>query len=410
MILIACGGFISRKKSTPKCSKQINFLGFNIDTENETISIPPEKWEKFQVEINEIYYSKEVPFKVIEKLRGKMCSFAIVVQNLRLYIRRVTESLALAEKHGWPNIKIDQRIKDDLYFWISNKIKHIRTVRPWIEKQSVLVDKNIYRIWTDASDIAAGYVDFCGHVRTIYFNQVEMSMGIVIKEALAILRYLEFNKKAMSNKRILFYCDNEGVVRSFYHGSKNSNLNDIIRTINIMAIECNMVLAIFWVSTDIQKADEASRTVDLKEEILSDKAFQIATSDLVPTIDCMATNANAKCEKYISRFHEDMAIGKNFLTIIPSGNEILYCFPPKTLANVTAKHIFTLRNKFIFIFHVMQEMPYFVAFKPKGSKLLRLDDKCAVTTLVPCKKRDKKHDWYTPNEKMKSIFAIIKYY
>ena len=235
-----------------------------------------------------------------------------------------------------------------------------------------------------------------------------MAIGIVIKEALAILRYLEFNKTTMSNKRILFYCDNEGVVHSFYHGSKNSNLNDIIRTINIMAIDCNMVLAIFWVSTHIQKADEASRTIDLKEEILSDKAFEIVTKNIKPTIDCMATSANTKCEKYISRFHEDMAIGKNFLTIIPSGKEILYCFPPKTLANVTAKHIFSLPNKFIFIFHVMQEMPYFVAFKPINTRLIRIDNKCAIASLVPCKKRDKYNDWYTPNDKMKSLFALIR--
>ena len=28
-----------------------------------------------------------------------------------------------------------------------------------------------------------------------------------------------------------------------------------------------MIIAIFWVSTDIKKADKASRTIDLKEEI-----------------------------------------------------------------------------------------------------------------------------------------------
>ena len=310
MLIIASGGFISRKKSTFTCSKIIEFLGFKIDTENETLSIPKKKWDKFQLELNEVIVSDTVPFKQLEKLRGKMCSFSIIVTNLRLYIRRVTEYLTIAEKFNYPVIEVDDRLREDLKFWTSHNLKHIRTVRPWIEPQAVLLDSKIYRIWTDASDIAAGYVDHTGHERTIYFNEIEMALGIVMKEALAILRYLEFNASKMKNKRILFYCDNEGVVSSFYAGSKNSTLNDILRSINLLAIENNMVLAIFWVSTEIQKADKASRTVDLKEEILSDKAFNYVSELLVPTIDCMATSANTKCIKYYSRFHEDMAISK----------------------------------------------------------------------------------------------------
>jgi hypothetical protein len=408
MTIIASGGFVSRKKSTPLCSRIIDFLGFTINTENETISIPPEKWTKFQLELNEIINAKLIPFKALEKLRGKMCSFITVITNLRLYIRRITEYLCLADQNDKPLIKNDDRLREELGVWVSTKLRFIKTTRPWIEKQSILVDPKIYMIWTDASDLAGGYVDHDGHERTIYFNNIEMSMGIVIKEGLAILRYLEFNAKRMKNKRILFYCDNEGVVGSFYNGSKNSHLNDIIRCINMLAVENNMIIAIFWVSTDIQKADKASRTIDLKEEILSDQAYDLVCKHFTPTIDCMATAANSKCTRYYSRFHEDMALNKNFLTIIPNIKEILYCFPPKTLASITARHIFNMPNRFIFIFHVMSELPYFVAFRPEGSLLIRLDTECEVTTLIPCKKRDKKYNWYTPNTKMKSIFAIIK--
>ena len=176
----------------------------------------------------------------------------------------------------------------------------------------------------------------------------------------------------------------------------------------MMAVDNNMHLLIFWVSTDIQQADKASRTIDLKEEILSDKAFTIVTEYISPTIDCMATASNTKCIKYYARFHEDMALGTNFLTIIPNRDEILYCFPPKTIADITARHMFQLENKYIFIFHVMNEFPFFVALKPKEAILMRIDDKCAVTTLVPCRKKVKDYDWYKPNDKLKSLYAIIK--
>ena len=409
MAIIACGGFVSRKKSTPICKKVIEFLGFTINTENETISIPQHKWEKFQVELDDIINSKIIEFKSLERLRGKMCSFCVVVTNLRLYIRRVTEYLVQAEQAGVKHIQMDNRLKDELKIWQSSKIRYIKTTRTWIEKQSILIEPKTYYIWTDASDIAAGYKDQNGHERTIYFNQAEMQTGIVIKEALAILRYIEFNKTSLKNKRILFYCDNVGVVTSFYSGSKNPDLNDVLRTINMLAVDNNMQLLIFWVSTDIQQADKASRTIDLKEEILSDKAFAIVTENITPTVDCMATAANAKCTNYYSRFHEDMALGTNFLTKIPHKDEILYCFPPKTIADITARHLFHLENKFIFIFHVMNEFPFFVSLRPQRSKLLRIDDKCAVSSLIPCRKKIKDFDWYKPNDKMKSLYAIIKY-
>jgi hypothetical protein len=408
MAIIACGGFISRKKSTPICKKVIDFLGFTINTQNETISIPKSKWEKFQLELQEILDSEIIEFKQLERIRGKMCSFCVVVTNLRLYIRRVTEYLVQAEQGGTKYIQMDTRLKEELEIWQSNKVKYIKTTRSWIEKQSILIEPKIYYVWTDASDCAAGYVDHEGNERTIYFNKTEMQTGIVIKEALAILRYLEFNKKSLKNKRVLFYCDNVGVVTSFYSGSKNGDLNDVLRTINMIAVDNNMHLLIFWVSTDIQQADKASRQVDLKEEILSDKAFNIVTTVLKPTLDCMATAANTKCDKYFSRFHEDMAEGTNFLTIIPSKTEVLYCFPPKTIADITARHLFSLDNKFIFIFHVMSEYPFFVALRPNNSILIRIDDKCAVATLIPCKKKIKDYDWYKPNDKIKSLFAIIK--
>jgi hypothetical protein len=108
--MIAAGGFISRKKSTFICSKQINFLGFDICTETETISIPPEKWLKFQSELNEILDSKKVEFKSLEKLRGKMCSFLLVIMNMRLYIRGITEYLVQADKDKTKIITLGEKI------------------------------------------------------------------------------------------------------------------------------------------------------------------------------------------------------------------------------------------------------------------------------------------------------------
>ena len=57
----------------------------------------------------------------------------------------------------------------------------------------------------------------------------------------------------------------------------------------------------------------------------------------------------------------------------------------------------------------MSELPYFTSVRPHNSSLIRLDDKCPIVSLVPCKKRDKIYNWYTPNIKMKALYAIIRW-
>ena len=93
LAMTACGTFLNRAKSTFLPAEKIEYLGFNLDTKEGIVQITPPKWEKFKQECYAILKLKYVPFKQLEQLRGKMASFAVVVQNMRLYIRRVTEAL-----------------------------------------------------------------------------------------------------------------------------------------------------------------------------------------------------------------------------------------------------------------------------------------------------------------------------
>ena len=62
----------------------MEFLGFAIDTERQTVSILKEKYEKFCEDIELLKSKKEVDVKSLEKIRGKACSFMLVIQNARL--------------------------------------------------------------------------------------------------------------------------------------------------------------------------------------------------------------------------------------------------------------------------------------------------------------------------------------
>jgi hypothetical protein len=405
--MIAAGGFISRKKSTFICSKQINFLGFDICTETETISIPPAKWVKFQKELEEVLESEFVHYKDLERLRGKMCSFMLVIMNMRLYIRKITEYLVQADKDKNKILKLDKRLRSELNIWRQSELKYLKTTRHWVEKRSETVEMQRYKVSTDASNMAGGWVDIDGTERTFYWEQKDQHRHINIKEAIAIKAYILTNKTKLINKRIMFLCDNMCVVKTFKFGSKVAELNDEILIINKLAVELNAIFSIQHVTTDIQEADEASRTLDLKEEIISEESYRIILDYFgEPDIDCMANFTNTKCKKYYSRFKEDQSLGTNFLSKIPNKNLKLYCFPPKTIVHIAAKHIYDLGNSFCLIFHVFSELPYFVAHRPNNSILLRLDNKVIIPTWIPCHKIKGKM-FLEPNRLSGALYCII---
>ena len=79
---------------------KIEFLGYGLNTIKGTIRIPPKKFEKFKIEAAAIRRMKTCDYKLIEKLRGKMCSFVLVSENMRLHIRRITWAMKKANENN----------------------------------------------------------------------------------------------------------------------------------------------------------------------------------------------------------------------------------------------------------------------------------------------------------------------
>lgn len=79
----AAGTFINRPKSVLQPSQKMEFLGFGINTQKTTIKIPNEKFEVFQKQAADIRKRKTCTYKELEKIRGKMTSFALVAENMR---------------------------------------------------------------------------------------------------------------------------------------------------------------------------------------------------------------------------------------------------------------------------------------------------------------------------------------
>ena len=149
--------------------------------------------------------------------------------------------------------------------------------------------------------------------------------------------------------------------------------------------------------TKYQLADEPSRDIRKAEEFLPQPYFEYVErlAGICLSVDCMATQANAKCPEYIGirptelentpYFQGKRQIFIDFLQVTRHNlvGKNLYIFPPKTFLEKTAAHVRNnfLNHPFVMIFHRWEELPLSLApiLAHKKSILVLLSRDTALT-------------------------------
>ena len=101
--------------ANPNNPTRIQYLGFDIDTIKTTVKVPHEKWELFKVEVAAIRKRHSVPLKQLEKVQGKMTSFALVLSNIRLWIRECTTAILSAVDDV---VRVSEELREELLVWL----------------------------------------------------------------------------------------------------------------------------------------------------------------------------------------------------------------------------------------------------------------------------------------------------
>ena len=348
-IMIALGGFVSRKKSTFLPSKEIEFLGFEISTRSETIRLPEVKWEKFCKRGREILTRSRILPKEIERFRGKACSFFLVAPMMRIFIRNMSAWIAeanrgLIDKDGQKPLTLE--LKEEITRWITKK--GITTTKKWVGPEfhrvklvtAVDNEKADLVIATDSSGYSGGIVLDEEEI-SFYWKDDEAKLPIHCKEALVILRALQIYAKKFFRKTILLECDNMAVCLTFENGARDKVLNKIITDCHDLAFENNCNLRIIWVPTDKQRADAPSRIISVAEAELAPDIYNKLQIKLgwKFSLDGMATRFNRKTKDFISRDYDSKAIATNFFAFTGFAAYTTFVFPPQTVLTSTVIHL-----------------------------------------------------------------------
>ena len=290
--LVALGGYVNLEKSEFKPSTRIEFLGFILDSEKESVEIPPGRWNKLKLRIQKAKEEERPEVKLLERIRGTMASMSTVFPNMRMLIRQTTLLISKAMAEDAFRIKLTKEVLTEWKHWLNFEASGLE--RPWTRQTRT--DSGIL-IYTDASQHAGAIVIEDWNLSEKFaWDETIANEHICIKEALCILYAIKWYAPSLSKKRVTFLCDNSSVVTGAVSGSKDPKMNKILVEIWSASLRNEIDTKIEWVSTKDQVADDPSRIIDTREQRLTDQGFALLESHLAEplNLDVAATVKHAR--------------------------------------------------------------------------------------------------------------------
>ena len=127
----SCGHFLSIHKSTlQEPASVFTFLGFQFDIERQVVSVPEKRKRKIRSDISQLLTHPVCDFADLEKLRGKLCSLALICPLTRMTIRSMTHLLSLSEHLVQPDIQLTPNVLAELETWLLDPL-YLNAERPF---------------------------------------------------------------------------------------------------------------------------------------------------------------------------------------------------------------------------------------------------------------------------------------
>ena len=224
-------------------STTIKFLGLLVDTINMEVRLPADKVLDLKSLIRQFTAKKrglKVSLREIQSLIGKLNFACRAIVPGRAFIRRLIDATRHAKKPHH-KIRITAAMKDDLNVWDQFLSK--------FNGRSVMFDE----AWID-SDSMDLYTDAAGGIGFGAYFQGRWAHGlwpedwlvdspdITFKELLPIAVALCLWSEDMTNKKIIFHCDNEAVVHIVNKQSSRSPPSMSLMRMIVLSCLSNNVL------------------------------------------------------------------------------------------------------------------------------------------------------------------------
>ena len=376
----ALGFVIHEKKSVLTPCKRVKYLGFWLDSENMTITLPEEKAQKVKDACTFIMSKEKLRIRDLAKVIGLLVASFPAVTWGPLFYRELERSKISALKENRGNFDAIMQVtpegRAELTWWIEN-----------IQDSCVSLESKYpsLELRTDASKLGWGAVSE-GIETGGRWSCEEQELHINALELLAIEYALKAFLSNIKGKHIKVLTDNTCAVSYLRNmgGIRSLLCNKIAQRIWIWCKERGIWLSVSHIpGKENEEADSKSRLFnDRTEWQLNPRVFAKVTNKfLLPEIDLFASRLNCQVKRFVSWGPDPDAWAVDAFSITWENSKV-YAFPPFSLMHkvlnkwqtdkatgIIIAPFWTTATWFPVLMRLLTDFPVFL---PRGPDTLRL--------------------------------------
>lgn len=379
VLLESLGFLINFKKSNVMPTQNQKFLGFILNSQEFCLELPSEKKQKIFNLVSDFMNKERCRIRDLAQLAGILVAACPAVKYGWRHTKELERQKYLALKQSQNNydkkITVPVELNPDLVWWKN----HVLLVKNPIRRHKFQLE-----IFTDASK--TGWGAHCkGENTNGWWSRDERKEHINCLELKAALAGLKCFARDYHSCNVLLRIDNTTAIALINKmgGVRYPKLNKVCNQIWDWC-EANdiWIFASYIKSKDNIEADKQSRLLPTETEWeLAPWAFELIIKEFGNfTIDLFASEANAKCSRFISWKKDPASEAVDAFTVSWS-QEFFYAFPPFSMILKTLQKIITDKAKGVLVVPYWPTQAWYplfgqllvgdpIKFKPK-SDLLR---------------------------------------
>ena len=330
----ALGFVIHHEKSVLTPSHKVKYLGFWLDSEKMTVTLPAERAQRLYTACQDLKMRKQVTIRLLAQVIGQIVAAFPAVLWGPLFYRDLEANKSHALKSCKGNFEavtlINREAESELDWWIANvhcSFYPLTKSDPDIE------------LSTDASSSGGWGAACLSESAGGRWSVAEQGQHINVLELLAVEYALKSFEGLIKGKHVKVLSDNSCAVAYLTHmgGSQSPQCNRVTKRIWLWAKQRQIWITVSHIPGKLNvHADSLSRTFNDRTEWTIDRAiFRLITDKLcLPEIDLFASRLNFQLKPFVSWGPDPEAWAVDAFTLDWS-QWVIYAFPPFSLLHKT---------------------------------------------------------------------------
>ena len=324
-LLQRLGFVVHPEKSIFHPEKKLHFLGFDLNSENMTVTLSKEKENKFLRASTQLLEKQSPMIREVAGLIGLVISYSQAFDYGLAHIKALENEKIVALRLSKGNfdvpMTISQRARDDVLWWMENitsSEKHIEIVQPDV---TIFTDASEEGWGASMGNVTTGgrwtYEESQSHINVLELKAIYFSLLSLISLSFQHVRIMTDNTTALA------YVKHMGGVRSL-------ECNEISHDIWEWCEHRCIWLTIAHVpGVENVVADYKSRhfSDNVEWQINSKLFYRICHRFGEPSIDLFASRLNKQVSRYVSWNPDPGAVAVDAFSMSWS-NKHFYAFPP----------------------------------------------------------------------------------